>query len=245
MTSIGKQLAAERERSGKSVQDVERAIKIRAKYVEALEADDFDSIPGDAYVLGFIKSYCELLAIDPTPLLDAYRAEHQLPAFKMPQPVMSATKEHPRIPPALWIGALAIAVAAFLIWLGINLASALRPATTVPEPTATSVVAEPTRTAAATATPQPRPKPVPRPRPFTLRVTATQGDNWLAVTVDGKRTYDGDLPADKSLSWRVRKAIVLRTNTAEMFRVYRNGKYVGLLGKGFSVQTRVYKASVK
>lgn len=241
MSSIGEVLAAARERKGKSIQDVERALKIRAKYIEALEANDFDAIPGNAYVTGFIKVYCEFLGIDPAPLLDGYRDGHEQPRLTMPQPVMSARNEHPRIPRALWIVMLAIAGLAFMGWLGMSLVSAFKPSTPAPEQT-TTVVAEPTR-----SVPPPKPTVVPAkktPRSFTLKVVASE-EHWLSVLVDGRNAYDDNLAAGQAMTWRVRKTIVLRTDAPELFKLWRNGKYSGPLGTGFTLQTRRFKALVK
>jgi len=241
VSSIGELLAAEREHKGKSIQDVERALKIRAKYIEALEANDFDAIPGDAYVTGFMKVYCEFLGIDPAPLIDGYRDGHEQPRLTMPQPVMSARKEHPRIPRALWIVMLALAGVAFTGWLGMSLVSAFKPSTPAPEQT-TTVVAEPTKTA-----PPPKavvPPPKKRPRAFTMKVAASE-EHWLSVTVDGRKAYDDNLSAGQAMTWRVRKSIVLRTDAPELFRLWRNGKYAGPLGTGFTLQTRRFKALVK
>lgn len=246
MSSIGQQLVEARERSGKSVQDIERAIKIRAKYVEALEADEFDAIPGDAYVAGFLRSYCEFLGIDATPLVEAYRAEHETPKLTIPQPVMSTTKEHPRFPRFVWAGILALAGLAFAGWMALGLVSALKPSTPVPEPTVTPVVAEPT----ATPKPKTQPKPkahkrrIKKPRPFTLKVKALEASNWISARVDGHLVHDGEIPKGKSYSWLVRKRIVLRSDTSELLEVYRNGNLLGLFGQGFEIQTRVFKPKV-
>ena len=58
-----------------TVKDVEKAIKIRAKYITALERDAFDQISGEAYVVGFLKTYAQWLEIDASALLDRYREQ--------------------------------------------------------------------------------------------------------------------------------------------------------------------------
>ncbi len=73
MTTIGQELAEERRRRKASVKDVEKAIKIRTKYISAMERDEFKVIEGEAYVLGFLKTYAQWLEIDPQPLLERYR----------------------------------------------------------------------------------------------------------------------------------------------------------------------------
>lgn len=75
MTSIGQTLADERRRRKASIKDVEKAIKIRAKYITAIEKDAFNEIDGEAYVVGFLKTYAEWLDINPEPLLKTYRAQ--------------------------------------------------------------------------------------------------------------------------------------------------------------------------
>lgn len=55
--TIGEKLKEAREKKGLSFQEIQDAIKIREKYLEALENNDFDVIPGEAYVRAFIKSY--------------------------------------------------------------------------------------------------------------------------------------------------------------------------------------------
>src|SRR3990172_1445536 len=75
MTSIGQTLADARRKRKVTVKDVEKAIKIRAKYISALEQDAFDQISGEAYVVGFLKTYAQWLEIDPRPLLDRYREQ--------------------------------------------------------------------------------------------------------------------------------------------------------------------------
>lgn len=75
MTSIGQILADARRKRKLTVKDVEKAIKIRAKYITALEQDAFDQILGEAYVIGFLKTYAQWLEIDAGAMLDQYRAQ--------------------------------------------------------------------------------------------------------------------------------------------------------------------------
>ena len=75
MTSIGQTLADARRKRKITVKDVEKAIKIRAKYISALERDAFDQIIGEAYVIGFLKTYAQWLQLDERSLLDLYREQ--------------------------------------------------------------------------------------------------------------------------------------------------------------------------
>jgi cytoskeleton protein RodZ len=69
---IGNSLRAARERQGLGYPEIELATKIRAKYIRALEEEDFTAIPGDAYIRGFLRSYAEYLGLDGDVYVDEY-----------------------------------------------------------------------------------------------------------------------------------------------------------------------------
>lgn len=69
--SAGKILAAARRRQNLSLGDAAQHLKLGIKQLEALEADDYDKLPGRTFVRGFIRNYAKLLQIDAEPLLDS------------------------------------------------------------------------------------------------------------------------------------------------------------------------------
>jgi hypothetical protein len=69
---IGNSLREVRERQGLGYPEIELATKIRSKYIRALEEEDFDSVPGDAYVRGFLRTYAEYLGLDGDVYVDEY-----------------------------------------------------------------------------------------------------------------------------------------------------------------------------
>ena len=72
MFEIGNSLREARERQGLGYPEIELATKIRAKYIRALEEEDFTSIPGDAYIRGFLRTYAEYLGLDGDVYVDEY-----------------------------------------------------------------------------------------------------------------------------------------------------------------------------
>ena len=66
---IGGQLRAAREAAHLSVDEVASALKFSPRQIEALEADDFASLPGSTIVRGFIRNYARFLKVDPEGLL--------------------------------------------------------------------------------------------------------------------------------------------------------------------------------
>ena len=72
MFEIGNSLREARERQGLGYPEIELATKIRAKYIRALEEEDFTSIPGDAYIRGFLRTYADYLGLDGEIYVDEY-----------------------------------------------------------------------------------------------------------------------------------------------------------------------------
>src|SRR6476469_2252180 len=76
MPSIGETLREARMRQHLDITDVEARTKIRAKYLRALENEDFGMLPGATFVKSFLRTYAEFLGLDPHLLVEEYRARH-------------------------------------------------------------------------------------------------------------------------------------------------------------------------
>ncbi len=72
MEKVAKTLRASREDRGRSLEEIQKATKVRTKYLKALEEGDTDSLPPGVYTRGIIRTYCQELGIDSQPLLDRY-----------------------------------------------------------------------------------------------------------------------------------------------------------------------------
>jgi cytoskeletal protein RodZ len=131
MAPIGDTLRQARMRQKLDIADVEARTKIRAKYLRALENEEFGVLPGPSTVRSFLRTYAETLGLDPHLLVEEYRASHEVEddtdlqplAGAPPAPERSGVRErrYTGRPPgrgALAIGAV-VAVIAFLIVLGL------------------------------------------------------------------------------------------------------------------------------
>ena len=65
------------------IADVEERTKIRAKYLRALENEDFSVLPGSTFVKTFLRTYAEVLGLDPHVLVEEYRATYERDDFDM------------------------------------------------------------------------------------------------------------------------------------------------------------------
>src|SRR5680860_283804 len=76
MYEIGETLRSARGREKVGIKEVEKVTKIRGKYIQALEDEDFGAIPGATYVKAFLRTYAEYLDLDANALLQQYQEEY-------------------------------------------------------------------------------------------------------------------------------------------------------------------------
>ena len=69
---IGESLHEARARRGIELSDVERATKIRVKYLRAMEEERWELLPGAAYARGFLRTYGSFLGLDGQALVEEY-----------------------------------------------------------------------------------------------------------------------------------------------------------------------------
>jgi hypothetical protein len=126
MADIGSTLRETRIRDKVDITTVEEATKIRAKYLRALENEEWSVLPGPAYVKSFLRTYAEFLGLDAHLLVEEYRARFEqpddleLPAFTPQQPLRRRVR--PPGPPsrAAVFAALAVGFIGVLFVLGIT-----------------------------------------------------------------------------------------------------------------------------
>ncbi len=73
MTEIGDALRERRMALKIDVHEVEESTKIRAKYLRALENEEYNLLPGQAYVKSFLRTYADFLGLDSRGLVDLYK----------------------------------------------------------------------------------------------------------------------------------------------------------------------------
>src|SRR3954454_278153 len=107
------------------ITDVEAQTKIRAKYLRALENEDFGMLPGPTFVKSFLRTYAEYLGLDPHILVEEYRVrydprdESELTPFARP-PSGRERRRPPRRPAWLPVFAAVVVILALLLVLGLT-----------------------------------------------------------------------------------------------------------------------------
>lgn len=112
------------------ISDVEAATKIRAKYLRALENEEFELLQGGTFVRSFLRTYARYLGLDAHRLLEEYRSHHEPRDESELQPIAPRPQRarDPRggrgVPPpprrGVLVAGLGVALLAFLLVLGLT-----------------------------------------------------------------------------------------------------------------------------
>lgn len=184
MSEIGATLQSARTRAGLDIADVEAETKIRAKYLRALEQEEWDQLPGATYVRSFLRTYADALGLDGRMMVEQYRLRHEHPTDQdllpiMPQRRSNGRQERRQPPRGAVIGLLVVVLLAALWWLGSR--GSEDGQDTAPARTATTTNVKP-----AAATPA-----TPAEKTMRLQVRAT-GEVFVCIRdASGKLVVDG------------------------------------------------------
>jgi cytoskeleton protein RodZ len=125
MADIGSTLREARMRARIDISEVEARTKIRAKYLRAMENEEWDLLPGPVYVKSFLRTYGDYLGLDSRLLVDDYRRRYERPSdHELPPVAPLSPRERdrsprgPLLPPWAIIGAVLVVVVVALYLLG-------------------------------------------------------------------------------------------------------------------------------
>lgn len=92
MPEIGETLREARMRERIDVSEIEAKTKIRAKYLRALENEEWDLLPGPTFVKSFLRTYAGALGLDGKALVEEYRLYYERPS-EPPEPIVSSPRK--------------------------------------------------------------------------------------------------------------------------------------------------------
>jgi cytoskeleton protein RodZ len=96
MPEIGSTLRAARMSARIDVSEIEAQTKIRAKYLRALENEEWDLLPGPTFVRSFLRTYAQALDLDAKALVEEYRLNYESPSEAALEPIVSTPSTSPR-----------------------------------------------------------------------------------------------------------------------------------------------------
>jgi cytoskeleton protein RodZ len=80
MPEIGSTLREARMRARIDITEVEQATKIRAKYLRALENEEWNLLPGSTFIKSFLREYADYLGLDSRTLVEEYKLRYDRPS---------------------------------------------------------------------------------------------------------------------------------------------------------------------
>src|SRR3954468_291062 len=188
MPEIGETLRETRMRRRIDMTEVEAATKIRAKYLRALENEEWDLLPGPTFVKTFLRTYAEYLDLDPRLLVEEYRQRYERPSSQDLTPF--GPPRRPRAPRRHWGPVFAIGLGVVILLAALYGLSLLGGPDNEPDAPVVS----------ATPTPTPTPKQHKKgthakhkhaPTRVSLRLTATAPVYVCLQDASGKRLLNG------------------------------------------------------
>jgi cytoskeleton protein RodZ len=94
MPEIGATLREARMRARIDVSEIEAQTKIRAKYLRALENEEWGLLPGPTFVKSFLRTYAQALGLDGKAMVEEYRLHHERPSEAMLEPIVSTPQSN-------------------------------------------------------------------------------------------------------------------------------------------------------
>jgi cytoskeleton protein RodZ len=194
MADIGTTLREARIRARIDISEVEARTKIRAKYLRAIENEEWDLLPGPVYVKSFLRTYGDYLGVDSRLLVDEYKRRFERPADQDLRPISSLGRERerrrrrrPRLGPIGVIVIALIAVAAALWFVGTlgngSNSTTSTPSTPVAAGSSTSSTSATSHTSTGHKPPAKHHHPAPPPKPtkVTVKLTVTSSPVYVCV----------------------------------------------------------------
>jgi len=172
----GADLRAARERLGWPIEDVSGALRIRLPHLEALEEGRIDLLPGNAYAVGFLRTYARTLGLDPDEIIRRFKAEAS-EVNRQTELIFPAPMPQRGLPAgAVILLGVVLAVGAYAGWYRLSGEGRLPPETVAPVPERLATLAEqavpppqpaapPAPVVIAAAPPAPQPTPAQEPEP--------------------------------------------------------------------------------
>ncbi len=127
MPEIGATLREARMRARIDVSEIEAQTKIRAKYLRALENEEWGLLPGATFVKSFLRTYAQALGLDGKALVEEYRLHHERPSEASQEPIVStaqrARERRPERGPSRGYVAAFVGVVVLIVLLLVSLLS--------------------------------------------------------------------------------------------------------------------------
>ena len=221
MPSLGEELKKAREERGVTLRNISEATHIGMRFLQAIESDTYDELPGGIFNRSFVRKYAKHVGLDEDQVAARYdqqAAEKGIEAPKTSVSYLEGFEE--RSSSRFWLPALI-----FMI-LCAGAYAAYQYSVTPRDGVATGGSPEPTPT--STATPEPSPSPLPTTSPqvdqLRLRIAANAGACWTRVKSDDQPSQEKTLQMGDALDLVASERMIIDLGNLPAVSLELNGK---------------------
>jgi cytoskeletal protein RodZ len=234
MGSFGENLRRERDVRGVSLREIAEGTKISVRFLQALEEDRLDVLPGGLFPRAFVRQYALFLGLDPEKVVTEFVAAHGQPTVPE-RKIAPAPERRAR----LSLGRVFLAVVAVLAVV-LTFRRGREPEAARPEPTPTAVAAAPAVLPTDRVYPSPELVPAAAEAGDGLVLTMTaQQDCWVEVRADGTTVMNRVLAEGESQRLEARGEIVLSVGNAGGLSIRVNDRPALPLGRSGEVRKNI------
>ena len=229
--AIGALLKEARTDQALSFSDVQEALHVNQRYLQALEADDYAGLPPGVYARALIRRYATFLGLDPVDLLNRY-GKARPPERDTVRPVLAPIDRPPFVSMKAIVTVLVVASCiglfaylqaqynSFARSVDVSGGGVIPPSLPTPGRAVSQIL-----TPFPTSTPAQPPTPAPTPTAVigVLLEARTTDRSWMQVWVDGTSVMAETLPNGTVRSFNARQGIRMRVGNASGVEVTING----------------------
>jgi cytoskeleton protein RodZ len=237
MASLGQELKRERELRGISLKEISDSTRISLRFLQALEDDRRNLIPGEFFVRAILRSYAKSIGLEESQVLNKYdeivqfeEQMHYRESKDKPRPAEPGKRPRTLRVILILTGAVIIIMAGLLLYP--QPAPPPPPAQAVP--TAPQITPKP-ETAAA---PPAASTVAPEAEGLSLRLSFSE-ETWLHIYADGQSVWDGIKQAGEDLEVKAQREVLINIGNAGGMAFTINGKKAKPLGPKGAVRKDV------
>ncbi|MBI5198725.1 MAG: helix-turn-helix domain-containing protein [Nitrospirae bacterium] len=229
MEPLGEYLRRQRELKGLSLRDISDKTRIGISYLRYIEENQFDRIPGEIFLKGFLRLYAKALGLQEKEILERYNLlyEKKDQEEEIEQEVKKeryyrfvSWLRHRKLPS--WAWAIPVLLIVILLFQGLP-KKRERPTLSSKEVNKITKPASPTSPTSSTIL------PTEIPQELTLSIEAVE-ETWIKILIDGDEVREALLKAGDSVNFNAKKNFGLTIGNAGGINIKFNGKELKTLG---------------
>ena len=237
MATLGQQLKQSREEKGISLQEIAESTHISIRFLQAIENDAYDVLPGGVFNRAFVRKFARQVGFDEEQAVNLYQEQWQEQGGE-PERGYQLGVDEPDFRQSsgnglllsfvalLVIGSLAYAAYQYFAPTGSD--SGGGAVAGLNTPASPSVTPTPSATPEATASPSSNPTPSPTPETpagaMRVQLTAPVEEVWVKVNTDDKEAWKGTLNRGESREYDVSEKIILSIGRVQSLKIAINGR---------------------